>query len=72
MNLSLQDEKMLPLASGDDAAAVMWLDISSQNAKYANLYASHKVLVETARDRAVTKRSVAADRRSGVREGSEE
>ena len=50
---------MLPLASGDDAAAVMWLDINNQNAKYANLYASHKVFAEAAAERALAKQSVA-------------
>ena len=37
--------KLLPLHAGDDAAAVMWLDIDPSNAKFANLYASHRDFV---------------------------
>jgi len=37
---------MLPLASGDDAAAVMWLDVDADEPRYANLYASHRVWVD--------------------------
>ena len=37
---------MLPLASGDDAAAVMWLDVNRSDTKYANLYASHREWVD--------------------------
>jgi ADP-ribose pyrophosphatase len=37
---------MLPLASGDDAAAVMWLNVDAGEQKYAKLYADHKVWVD--------------------------
>ena len=37
---------MLPLASGDDAADVMWLDIDADDERYRNLYASHKQWVD--------------------------
>jgi len=37
---------MLPLAAGDDASDVMWLDIDDSIDKYANLYASHKEWVD--------------------------
>ena len=37
--------KMLPLTSGSDAAAVMWLDISNDNPKFTSLYASHRGMV---------------------------
>ena len=40
--------KLLPLHAGDDAAAVMWLDIDPSNAKFANLYASHRDFVMAA------------------------
>ena len=30
-----------------DAAAVMWLDVDSEDPRYANLYASHKAMVDT-------------------------
>ena len=39
---------LLPLASGDDAADVMWLDIVDSNYKWATLYASHKEIVQKA------------------------
>jgi len=37
---------MLPLEAGDDATAVMWLDINEAEEKYRNLYASHKDWVD--------------------------
>ena len=40
--------QLLPLHAGDDAAAVMWLDIESSNATFANLYASHRDFVMAA------------------------
>jgi len=39
---------MLPLAAGDDAGDVMWLDIDSANYKWQTLYASHKDIVQKA------------------------
>ena len=42
---------LLPLASGDDAADVMWLDIDSANYRWATLYASHKEIVQKAVNR---------------------
>ena len=40
--------KSLPLHAGDDAAQVMWLDVSDAEATYRNLYASHKEWVDEA------------------------
>ena len=40
--------RLLPLHAGDDAAAVMWLDIESSNATFTNLYASHREFVMAA------------------------
>jgi len=37
---------MMPLHAGDDAAAVMWLDIDVNNDMYKNLYASHREWVD--------------------------
>ena len=39
--------RILKLEAGDDAAAVMWLDVDSEDTRYANLYASHKAMVDT-------------------------
>ena len=38
--------KLLRLKSGDDAAAVTWLDVSDAEPRYAALYASHKEWVD--------------------------
>mmetsp|Transcript_69234 Transcript_69234/g.137294 ORF Transcript_69234/g.137294 Transcript_69234/m.137294 type:complete len:89 (-) Transcript_69234:234-500(-) len=43
--------RMLPLASGDDAAQVMWLDVNPDNPTYAALYASHRQYVDMAASR---------------------
>jgi len=37
---------LLPLSAGDDAGAVMWLDVDQSNESYANLYADHKKWVD--------------------------
>ena len=37
---------MLPLKAGDDAKAVTWLDVSSDEERYEHLYASHKEWVD--------------------------
>ena len=42
---------LLPLAAGDDAGDVMWLDIDSANYKWQTLYASHKEIVQKAVNR---------------------
>ena len=39
--------RVLKLEAGDDAAAVTWLDVDSDEPRYANLYASHKATVDT-------------------------
>jgi len=38
---------MLPLEAGDDATDVMWLDVDDSDAKYRDLYASHKEWVDS-------------------------
>jgi hypothetical protein len=40
--------KLLPLHAGDDAAAVMWLDIDPTEPKFNHLYASHKDFINRA------------------------
>ena len=52
---------MLPLASGDDAAAVMWLDVDENNEKYAKLYASHRQWVDKIAAQKDAERLQAAD-----------
>ena len=42
---------MLPLQSGGDSAAVMWLDIDPNEPKYVHLHASHRVWVDSIRDK---------------------
>eukprot|EP00565_Helicotheca_tamesis_P007479 CAMPEP_0185727720 /NCGR_PEP_ID=MMETSP1171-20130828/3337_1 /TAXON_ID=374046 /ORGANISM="Helicotheca tamensis, Strain CCMP826" /LENGTH=288 /DNA_ID=CAMNT_0028396349 /DNA_START=182 /DNA_END=1048 /DNA_ORIENTATION=+ len=37
--------RMLPLHAGDDAAAVAWIDVSDEDERFRNLYASHKDMV---------------------------
>lgn len=37
--------KNIPLAAGDDAQSVRWLDIDESNESFAKLYASHKSMV---------------------------
>ena len=37
---------MLTLGAGDDAAAVMWLEVDEANPAYRALYASHKMMVD--------------------------
>ena len=55
---------MLPLESGDDAAAVKWLDVDGDEQDYANLYASHREWVDD------IKRSMREDSmREGVSRG---
>lgn len=59
--------RRLPLRAGDDAGDVMWLDVDPANAKFANLYASHRVWVEdaaTSLDRNPGSRIVRAARKS--------
>ncbi len=53
---------MLPLAAGDDAANVMWLDVDDAQPKYNNLYASHKELVEKVKVEAATAKRMAAEK----------
>ena len=60
--------QLLPLESGDDAAAVMWLDIDGMNPKYATLYASHREFVELAADKLFARESSAT--RASREEGS--
>jgi len=38
----------LPLAAGDDAGQVMWLDVSMSNETYRNLYGAHRALIDEA------------------------
>lgn len=38
----------LPLAAGDDAGQVMWLDVSADNDTYRNLYGAHRALIDEA------------------------
>lgn len=38
----------LPLAAGDDAGKVMWLDVSMGEEKYRSLYGAHRALIDEA------------------------
>jgi len=38
----------LPLAAGDDAGKVMWLDVSMANETYRELYGAHRALIDEA------------------------
>jgi len=38
----------LPLKAGDDAGQVMWLDVSTSNPTYRELYGSHRALIDEA------------------------
>ena len=38
----------LPLAAGDDAGKVMWLDVSMANSMYRELYGAHRALIDEA------------------------
>ena len=53
--------RLLPLEAGDDAGAVMWLDIDSADYKWQNLYASHKEIVQKAARRLVRTTSTIDD-----------
>ena len=53
---------VLQLRQGDDAKAVVWLDISESEPRYAALYASHKTWVD----------AVAVTLSAGARRGSQQ
>ena len=38
----------LPLAAGDDAGKVMWMDVSTNNTMYRDLFGAHKALIDEA------------------------
>lgn len=38
----------LPLAAGDDAGKVMWLDVSMASETYRQLYGAHRALIDEA------------------------
>lgn len=36
---------LLQLSAGDDAGAMMWLDVDMQDSRYYNMYGTHRALV---------------------------